>query len=82
MRLIEHEVVSGHHSARRIQRQGRADVVTKLKRRRLKVVGRRQLGKVREQNFVAVRVCVAVGERHVMTVDLTTIMYKIDSLTD
>lgn len=66
----EHEVLRRHHSRRWIQPQGSNDVVPELVRRRVAVVGRGALGKVWEQHVVAVRVCVAVGERQVTAVYL------------
>jgi len=72
VRLGEHEVLSGHHSRRRIQRQRRADVVTEVEGGRRQVGGRRTLGEVGKQRLVAVRVRIAVDERQILTVYLPT----------
>jgi len=71
--LGEHEVAVGHHSGGRVRRQSRDDVVTQLERGRRSVSGRSSLGEVWEQRHVTVRLRLAVVEREIAIVNLSTL---------
>jgi len=76
VRLVEHEILAGHHPRRRVRTQGRGHLLTERKHAGLRVVGGGALGEVGEQRVVAVGVRVAVVERQVVAVYLCKNTHK------